>query len=139
MQKTSDGRTYRVIASIVIPKIKIYYPVIAETSDEYLKIAPCKYWGGEPNEVGNLSIIGHNYKNTEFFSNINTLENGDKVILNSKTGSSLTYTVFDKYDVANNDFSCTNPTTDGTIDLTLITCTNKNSRMYVIKCRANNN
>ena len=139
MQETSDGTRYRVIASIFIPKVEVTYPVIAETTDEYLKIAPCKFWGVEPNEVGNLSIIGHNYKNSQFFSNINKVEKGDRVVLTSKTGSELTYKVFDKYEVGNKDFSCTKAETDGTIDLTLITCTNLKSKKYVVKCRANTN
>lgn len=133
----SNKKMDRVVAHIMIPKIQIFYPVLKETTDEYLKIAPCKYWGGEPNEIGNFSIIGHNYKNTQFFSKINTLENGDRVILEAKNGSKISYKVFDKFEVSNNDFSCTEATTNGTTDLTLITCTNKNSKMHVIKCRAN--
>jgi len=101
-----------------------------------LKIAPCKLWGGEPNQVGNLSIIGHNYKNTQFFSKLNTLEIGDIVILQSISGSKLTYKVYDMFEVKNDDFACTEQSTDGTIELTLITCTNSKSKRYVVKCRA---
>ena len=46
--------------SLVIPKLSIKYPVINETTEEYLKIAPTKLFGPNANEVGNLCIIGHN-------------------------------------------------------------------------------
>lgn len=125
-----------VIAQIIIPELGINYPVISETNDEYLKIAPCRLRGGEPNTVGNLSIIGHNYKNSQFFSKIHTLEKGDMVILRSRNNTILEYKVYDMYKVKNNDFSCTNTSTNGTIELTLITCTNSKSTRYVVKCIA---
>ena len=40
-----------VIGKIMIPKIDIEYPIIKETTSEYLKIAPTKYCGPEVNEV----------------------------------------------------------------------------------------
>lgn len=141
---TDNNSTYKrttkndkVIASIMIPKLEIIYPVIRETTDEYLKIAPCKLDGGNPNEVGNLSIIGHNYKNNEFFSKLNTLEIGDRIILEDKKGGSLTYNVYDKFEVDNDDFSCVEEIRDNKIDLTLITCTNKDEKRFVIKSTAN--
>ena len=63
----ATGGGYRVIASISIPKISVFYPVIAETTEEYMKIAPTKLWGPNPNEVGNLCIIGHNWESEAFF------------------------------------------------------------------------
>lgn len=40
-----------VIGKIVIPKIDIKYPIIKETTTEYLKVAPTKYCGPEVNEI----------------------------------------------------------------------------------------
>ena len=40
-----------VIGKIIIPKININYPIIKETTTEYLKIAPTKYCGPEVNEI----------------------------------------------------------------------------------------
>ena len=60
---TSDGHVYTPIATIRIPKINIYYPILSETTEELLKKAPTKFMYGEPNEVGNFCIAGHNYRN----------------------------------------------------------------------------
>lgn len=40
-----------VIGKIIIPKIDIEYPIIKETTTEYLKIAPTKYCGPDVNEI----------------------------------------------------------------------------------------
>lgn len=40
-----------VIGQIIIPKIDIKYPIIKETTTEYLKVAPTKYCGPEVNEI----------------------------------------------------------------------------------------
>ena len=48
----STSTTYEnVIGKIIIPKIDIKYPIIKETTKEYLKVAPTKYCGPEINEV----------------------------------------------------------------------------------------
>ena len=44
-----------VIGQIIIPKIDIKYPVIKETTTEYLNIAPTKYCGPEVNEIRKFS------------------------------------------------------------------------------------
>ena len=122
----------KVIASIMIPKLQKTYPVLSETTEEYLKIAPCKLAGGEPNEQGNFSIIGHNYNNSELFSNLNQLKKGDIVSLVSRVGNDLDYRIYDIYEIQANDWSCTKEETNGTTELTLITCTNnKNTRLVV--------
>lgn len=40
-----------VIGKIIIPKINIQYPIIKETTTEYLKVAPTKYSGPDVNEI----------------------------------------------------------------------------------------
>ena len=44
-----------IIGKIIIPKIDIQYPIIKETTTEYLKIAPTKYCGPEVNEIRKFS------------------------------------------------------------------------------------
>lgn len=44
-----------VIGKIIIPKIEIRYPIIKETTTEYLKIAPTKYCGPDVNEARKFS------------------------------------------------------------------------------------
>lgn len=134
---SSNGR-YKVAGEIMIPKIQIAYPIINETTDESLKIAPTKLAGPNMNEVGNFCIAGHNYKNNEFFSKLSTLDLNDKISLTSNDGKKLNYSIYKKYEVNESDLSCTDQNTNGNIEATLITCTNNKSVRLVIKCRAVN-
>lgn len=136
MNVNSKGQKYRVAGQINIPKIGINYPIVYETSEEYLKIAPTKLAGPDINEPGNVSIVGHNYKNTEFFSRLAELENNDKVNLLDNKGKRVSYLVYDKYEVSETDLSCTEQNTNGEMEATLITCTKKKSNRLVVKCRA---
>ena len=47
-----------VIGKIIIPKIDIKYPIIKETTTEYLKVAPTKYCGPEVNEIREFGYSG---------------------------------------------------------------------------------
>lgn len=53
----AHGNEYRIVGEITIPKISIQYPIIYETSEDYLKIAPTKLFGPDVNEVGNLCVV----------------------------------------------------------------------------------
>ena len=68
-----------VIGVIKIDKIKIDYPILSSTSDELLTVAPCRFAGPMPNEVGNLCIAGHNYIDNTFFAKITNLEKDDEI------------------------------------------------------------
>ena len=89
-------------------------------------------------KYGNLVIVGHNYKNGQFFGNLKKLENGDSIFLISSKGSSEMYKVYDKYIVDETDMRCTSQETNGKIELTLITCDNDNTKRLVVKCRVAN-
>ena len=128
---TGDG--YRVIASISIPRISVFYPVIAETTEEYMKIAPTKLWGPNPNEEGNLCIIGHNWESKAFFSNLKKLENNDIIRIKDNTGNTVEYKVYDKYTVSADDLECTSQETNGKTEITLITCTNNKNKRLIVK------
>jgi LPXTG-site transpeptidase (sortase) family protein len=131
----SEGEEYYTVAIINIPKIGVNYPILSRTSDALLKISPTKFWGPEPNEVGNFCIVGHNYRNRKFFSKVPTLEYGDTVELTDMTGRMITYAVYDKYTVDPTDVSCTSQHTNGKKELTLITCTNDSKARVVLKLR----
>lgn len=134
----AHGNEYRVAGKITIPKISIQYPIIYETSEDYLKIAPTKLFGPDVNEVGNLCIVGHNYKNEQFFSRLSELNIGDKVYVTSNKGKDMVYLVYDKYEIEETDMKCTSQDTNGNIELTLITCTAKKKNRLVVKCKAIN-
>lgn len=136
MNVNSKGQKYRVAGQINIPKIGVNYPIVYETSEEYLKIAPTKLFGPDINEPGNVCIVGHNYKNEQFFSRLSELESNDKINLLDNKGKRVSYFVYDKYEIPETDLSCTNQNTNGEMEATLITCTKKKSNRLVVKCRA---
>ena len=125
----------KVIALIRISKLNILYPVIANTTMENLKVAPTRLVGGEPNEVGNFCIIGHNMRNNEQFSNLKKLEKNDIVEILNTDGTKIQYSVYDTYTVKEDDLSCTSQDTNGKREVTLITCTNNKKKRLVVKCR----
>lgn len=127
------GVEYSAVGVVEIPKINVNYPILSETSDALLKVAPCKFWGPNANEVGNFCIAGHNYRNSKFFSKVPTLENGDKIEITDLKGRTITYEVYTKYIVDPYDVSCTSQLTDGRKDITLITCTNDNKQRVIVK------
>lgn len=128
-----SGEEYTIIGRISIPKLGIDYPILSHTSDALLKIAPNRFWGGEPNEVGNLSIVGHNYRNKKFFSKVPTLENGDIIKITDMNGKTLDYRVYDKHIVNPDDTSDTDTRTNGKREVTLITCTDDSSQRWIVK------
>lgn len=119
----SDGTIYYTIGVINIPSINVNYPILSTYTDELLKIAPCRFHGPNPNEVGNLCIAGHNYKNSKFFSKVPNLQLGDKIEITDLSGRMLTYTVYDKFIVNPDELECTSQLTNGNKEITLITCT----------------
>ena len=141
VQTTSGGFRYTTIATVSIPKLNLQYPVLdgetdsAEETVALLKISPTKFWGPEPNEVGNFCIVGHNYRNTKFFSKVPTLVSGDIITLTDLSGRTIQYKVYNKYEVAPTDVSCTTQLTNGKKEVTLITCTDDSKHRVVVKAR----
>ena len=130
-----SSHTYKVIGKIKIDKLGIEYPIISETTDEYLKLAPTKVCGPVINSVGNLCIAGHNYLNGRLFSRLNELKKGDKVLLTDNNNKTLEYTVYDKFKAKQDDLSALNQDTNFETELTLITCTNNVEDRLIVKCR----
>ena len=133
--RTESGTEYYIVATVNIPSINCTYPIINQSTDELLKIAPCKFWGPEPNEVGNFCIVGHNYRSDKFFSHVPELEIGDAIEITSLTGETLVYSVYDKYIVEPDDVSCTSQRTNGLKEITLITCTDDSKQRVIVKAR----
>ena len=142
IQTTQEGYRYATVATVNIPKIGVQYPILdgetdsVEETEKLLKMSPVKFWGPEPNEVGNFCIVGHNYRDTRFFSKVPTLENGDLIEITDLSGKTINYQVYNKYQVVPEDTSCTSQLTDGKKEITLITCTNDNKHRVIVKARA---
>lgn len=140
-QVSPGGYPYTTDAKIEIPKIGITYSVIlGEKGDipeieDLLKISPVKFHGGDPNEVGNYCIVGHNYRNKRFFSKVPTLVNGDIIKITDMSNRTIDYEVYDKYEVVPEDTSCTSQLTNGKKEITLITCTDDSKLRVIVKAR----
>ena len=140
--KTSaSGYRYKIIATVQIPKINIQYTVVQgetgslEETEALLKSSPVKYHGYDPNEVGNFCIVGHNYRNSRFFSKVPNLVVGDIVKLTDLTGRTIDYEVYDKHTVDQNDTRDTTQLTGGRKEVTLITCTNDSKLRVIVRCK----
>lgn len=132
---TASGTEYRVEAKIRINRLGISYPVIADTSEELLKISVNKYWGPKPNEIGNYCIVGHNYKSKTMFGRLSEVVNNDIIELEDMNGNIVKYAVYDKYVVEPSDTKCTSQLTNGRREVTLITCTNYGKQRLVVKAK----
>jgi len=132
----SNGESYSVIATLDIDQLDIHYPVLSSTSDALLKISLNKYWGANPNEVGNFCIVGHNYNDNKFFSRLPKISIGDVVRITDMSGRQVNYKVYDTFVVSPDDTSCTSQLTNGKVEITLITCTNHGKSRLVVKARA---
>ena len=126
-----------VIGVIKIDKIKIDYPILSSTSDELLTVAPCRFAGPMPNEVGNLCIAGHNYIDNTFFAKITNLDKDDEIAIFDLNGQMVNYYVTEKFEIENNDFSCTTQETNGEKWLTLMTCNSIKGTRIIVRAIAN--
>lgn len=141
-QQSASGYTYVVDGKVTIPKINVEYAILDGESDseaeteELLKTSPVKFHGPEINEVGNYCIVGHNYRNSKFFSKVPTLVNGDIIQITDSVGNMIQYQIYDKYIVDPTDVSCTSQNTGGKKEITLITCTDDSKQRVIVKARA---
>ena len=132
---------YDVIGIVTIPKIDIQYPILAiETSNpeetkEPMRYSIVKYWGGNVNDYGNLSIAGHNNYNGTMFGKTKNLKIGDIVELTDLTKTTMQYEIYDIFVTDPNDVRIL-ATNDKTIrEVTLITCTNGNRERLILKAK----
>ncbi|MFR2196441.1 MAG: sortase [Clostridia bacterium] len=132
----SNGKTYEIVGKVKIPSINVDYSILSKTSDELLKVSVCKFWGSNPNEIGNLCIAGHNYRNKRFFSKVPTLKVGDIIEITDLNNTTLKYSVYDKYTVDPTDTSCTSQITNGKKIVTLITCTDDSKQRVIVQAEA---
>lgn len=133
----TNGKRYPSIGTIKIPKIDVNLPILDQSSEklvEWLKISPCKFWGADPNEIGNFSVAGHNYRNNRFFSKVPTLTIGDKIKITNVSGKTYTYAIYDKYTVKPEETDCINPRPgkENKRVVTIITCTNDSKKRVIV-------
>lgn len=132
---TANGVSYQTEAILDYPKLGINYPVLSEESEDLLKVSLCKYWGPNPNKVGNYCIVGHNYLSGKMFGKLSSAAIGDEITLTDLNNNKVTYVVYNRYVVEPTDVSCTSQLTNGQREITLITCTNYGKQRLVVKAR----
>lgn len=133
---TVSGEQYTVVGILDIPSLGIKYPILSETSTQLLKVSLNKYWGANPNEVGNMVVVGHNYNDNKFFSKLPKIEIGNIVKITDLAGKTLDYKVYDTSVIDPYDNACTSQLTDGHTEITLITFYNNGKDRFVAKARA---
>lgn len=51
---------YQVIGIIKIEKINLEYPILNVTTEDSMKKSITKFWGDKINQIGNITLAGHN-------------------------------------------------------------------------------
>lgn len=132
---------YDVIGKVYIPKINIEYPILnIETSNPEETKTPMrygivKYWGGNVNDYGNLSIAGHNNHNATMFGKTKNLNIDDIVELTDLTNRTIQYKIYNIFVTDPNDVSILKTEDENVREVTLITCTNGNKERLILKAR----
>ena len=100
-----------------------------------MRLSITKFWGSELNEVGNVTLAGHNNRDGTMFGKTKNLEKGDIIKITDMKNRTLDYEVFDYYIIDPNDVSCVESIDESTKEVTLITCSNGNKKRLVTKAR----
>ena len=124
---------YPVIAKLEIPKINLETYVISEYSNQALGVSVTKFYGGNPNEVGNFCIAGHNYVTKNMFHDLKKLSIGDTFTLIDNNQQEGIYKIYLVETVEPDETQCLSQKTDGRIEVTLITCTTDSSKRIIVK------
>lgn len=147
-QSTKDAKTvekevietefkgYKVSSKIYIPKINLETYVLEQYSKQALLTSVTKFYGANPNQIGNFCVAGHNYGPANMFQNLKKLNINDEIYLTDIEGNKMKYIIYDTYTVLPNDTKCLSQKTNGQIELTLITCTPDSQKRIIIKARA---
>lgn len=130
-----EYKGYKVSAKLEIEKIGLETYVFEDYDVDAMWICPTKYFGPNPNEVGNYCIAAHNYNKENMFNNIIKLEEGDTIKLTDNLNGENNYIVYDVYKTSPDDTSPLSQETDDQVELTLITCSDYSSKRIIVKAR----
>ena len=120
------------LGKICVEKIDMEYPIFNDYNEELLKIAPCKFYGGDIGDSGNVCIAGHNYNDNRFFGRVDELKKGDEIEIIDLNDKEYMYIVFDIYETEETDVQSVIRKKKA-YELTLLTCNNSNKKRIVIK------
>ena len=134
-QIIDEYKGYTVAAKLEIPKIQLETYILQNYSIEALNISVTKFWGANPNEIGNFCVAGHNFQNKNMFRNLKNLQTGDRLLISDNKIGRVEYEIYDIYKVEPDDVSCLTQETGGRREVTLITCTNDSKQRIIVKAR----
>ncbi len=125
------------IGYIEIPKIGKKLPILEKETIASLEQSVAVRYPDNPklNEVGNVVIAGHNYRNGQFFSNLKNVATGDIIKITDTNGKTLTYTVYEKYETTPEDVAYITRDVGDNIEVTLVTCTDDSNARIIVKAR----
>ena len=126
---------FPVTAKLIIPKIDVETYVLADFTEEGLEKCVSKFWGPEPNEIGNFCIAGHNYLKPNMFKGLKRLEIGNEFYLIDNKNGKIAYTIYDIYQVDENNMVPIDQETNGKRIVTLITCVNYTDHRLIVQAR----
>ncbi len=130
-----EYRGYAVIAKLEIPKINLETYILKQYSKKALNVSVTKFWGADPNQIGNFCVAGHNFQNKNMFHNLRNLEIGNQLSISDQLIGKVEYEIYDIYMVQPEDVSCLSQKTNGKREVTLITCTTDSEKRIIVKAR----
>lgn len=122
---------YAYMGCLAIPELELELPVMADWSDEKLKVSPCRYYGSLASE--DVVLMAHNY--APFFGHLKKLSVGDALSFTDVNGQIWAYTVAE-LEVLPPD--AVQEMTHSGYPLTLFTCTDDNANRLTVRCTAAN-
>ena len=133
--KPTTFKGYKLAGYIEIPKTKVNLPVLEAVTGKSLEVAVGVLHGPGLNKVGNTIIVGHNYRNSKFFSNNDKIAIGDKIYITDMSGNKVTYVVYNQYLTTPEDADYMIRETNGTREISLSTCTDDSSKRIITWAR----
>lgn len=130
-----EYKGFDVCAKLEIPSINLETYVLENYSENALNISVVKFYGADPNVVGNFCIAGHNFINKNMFRNLKNVEIGERLIISDNNIGKIEYEVTDIYKVVPENTSCLSQNTNGEREVTLITCTTSSKERIIVKAR----
>ena len=129
---------FDVAGTIEIPATNLKCPILEqyEYSPKALETSVVILYGVGLNQPGNTTIAGHNYRNGLFFSNNKKLNVGDKIYITDSTGKRLAYTIYNKFEAAENESDYITRDTQGATEISLTTCTDDSKARTIILAKA---
>ena len=82
-----------------------------------------------------MCIAGHNYNDDRFFGNLYKLDVNDEIKIYDSSGYCVSYLVYEKFEIDENDTSPTDQETNNLREITLVTCNNINKKRLIIKAK----